>query len=159
MFFVNALTFYYTGNLGDATLHMQDVIRCAARGHASRSQGPGPAVADAPTPGLVLALLQHLQHQTTTAPVLVSLTPAARSCTRRHIRERFPYWNASGGADHFYFALNDRGACTLNTTQPDVWAPIKLVHFGAYSKNVSGELGITRYDMLDGSPVRVGAGC
>jgi hypothetical protein len=67
---------------------------------------------------------------------------AARSCARRHIRERFPYWNASGGTDHFYFAVNDRGACTLNSTLPEVWAPIKLVHFGAFSKNVRRDLGI-----------------
>jgi hypothetical protein len=85
----------------------------------------------------------------------------ARSQSRdpacRHIREQHPYWNATGGLDHFYFALNDRGACSLNTTRSELWAPIKLVHFGAYSKNVTGELGIVKYDLVDGSAVRVGA--
>jgi hypothetical protein len=80
---------------------------------------------------------------------------AALPCS--YIRRQHPYWNATGGSDHFYFALNDRGACTLNVTHSELWAPIKLVHFGAYSKNVSGELGITRFDMEDGSPVKVGS--
>jgi hypothetical protein len=60
----------------------------------------------------------------------------------RYLRQAHPYFNASGGSDHFYFSLNDRGACILNSSDSDLWAPIKLVHFGAYSGNLTTDLGL-----------------
>ncbi len=56
-----------------------------------------------------------------------------------------PHYNATGGTDHFYFSLNDRGACILNSTAADLWAPIKLVHFGAFSSNITTDLGLAPY--------------
>jgi hypothetical protein len=43
MFFINALAYYYSSNIGDPSLHMQDVIRWV-RGVSSDS-GPASAVA------------------------------------------------------------------------------------------------------------------
>ena len=68
------------------------------------------------------------------------MPPARRS----YIRQKHPFWNATGGSDHFYFTINDRGACNLNSSHAELWAPIKLVHFGAFSSNITRDLNYTR---------------
>lgn len=75
------------------------------------------------------------------------LTAPAPSAPPRHryIRQAHPHYNASGGTDHFYFSLNDRGACILNSSASDLWSPIKLVHFGAFSSNITSDLGLAPY--------------
>ncbi len=73
-----------------------------------------------------------------TLTYVLPLPPCLITCS--YIRQKHPYWDASGGGDHFYFALNDRGACALNSTHSELWAPIKLVHFGAFTGNASRDL-------------------
>ena len=65
------------------------------------------------------------------------------------------YRGAASQTQTFPRALqrSDRGACNLNSTLPELWAPIKLVHFGAYSKDVKRDLHIETIDD------KVGAGC
>jgi hypothetical protein len=38
------------------------------------------------------------------------------------------------------YCRSDRSACNLNASVAEVWAPIKLVHFGAFSANMSRDL-------------------
>jgi hypothetical protein len=56
------------------------------------------------------------------------------TCSRRYIRQQYPFWDRHGGRDHFFWLANDRGAC--DGTEP-AWAhihpAIKLVHFGAFN--------------------------
>ncbi|KAG2436914.1 hypothetical protein HXX76_006433 [Chlamydomonas incerta] len=45
-----------------------------------------------------------------------------------HIRSRWPFWDRSGGRDHFYFMTGDRGTCHLPRELQD--QAIKVVHWG-----------------------------
>lgn len=48
-----------------------------------------------------------------------------------HIKTTWPYWNRTGGRDHFIWASGDRGACWWRTGQPTEL--IRIVHFGMHS--------------------------
>ncbi|KAI3430530.1 hypothetical protein D9Q98_005123 [Chlorella vulgaris] len=53
-----------------------------------------------------------------------------------HINSSYPFWNRTGGKDHFFWLTNDRGACALTgLAQP----AIKLTHFGLHTRNGSVE--------------------
>ncbi|KAL4449410.1 hypothetical protein ABPG77_007054 [Micractinium sp. CCAP 211/92] len=45
-----------------------------------------------------------------------------------HIKHAYPYWNRTGGRDHFFWMTNDRGACYLSGEALDA---VKIVHFGS----------------------------
>ncbi|KAG2425771.1 hypothetical protein HXX76_013396 [Chlamydomonas incerta] len=47
---------------------------------------------------------------------------------QRYVATTWPFWNRTGGRDHFFFMDNDRGSCHLPRDLQD--GPIKLVHFG-----------------------------
>ncbi|KAG2492559.1 hypothetical protein HYH03_009221 [Edaphochlamys debaryana] len=50
-----------------------------------------------------------------------------------HVRRTWPFYNRSGGADHFLFAPGDLGSCHMHRwMQDDV---IKVVHFGMQVRN------------------------
>lgn len=48
-----------------------------------------------------------------------------------HIKTAWPYWNRTGGKDHFIWAPADRGACSWREGLPTEL--IRIVHFGMYS--------------------------
>lgn len=43
--------------------------------------------------------------------------------------QKYPYWNRTGGRDHFFFAGADRGSCHLYGLSA---LAVKLSHFGYY---------------------------
>ncbi|KAL4427766.1 hypothetical protein ABPG75_001855 [Micractinium tetrahymenae] len=47
-----------------------------------------------------------------------------------HIKMNYPYWNRTGGRDHFVWAPADRGACGLTGLGQDL---IRIVHFGHHT--------------------------
>jgi len=51
------------------------------------------------------------------------------------IQQEYPYWNITGGRDHFMWLLSDRGPCLLQREQQD--SAIKIVHFGLNVYNSS----------------------
>lgn len=58
----------------------------------------------------------------------------------RYISSRYPYWNRTGGKDHFWWLTQDGGACALyekpgNDALTD--RPIKVVHFGLSGKGTA----------------------
>ncbi|GIL47860.1 hypothetical protein Vafri_4498, partial [Volvox africanus] len=60
-----------------------------------------------------------------------------------HIRQQWPFYNRSGGRDHFVFMPGDRASC-----HSDRWLQdeiIKVVHFGMQKKNLTW-LGIENKD-------------
>ncbi|KAG2494879.1 hypothetical protein HYH03_007118 [Edaphochlamys debaryana] len=52
----------------------------------------------------------------------------------KHIQENYPFWNRSGGRDHFYFMTGDRGTCHASRWLQD--SAIKLVHFGLQKRDM-----------------------
>ncbi|GFR40869.1 hypothetical protein Agub_g1520 [Astrephomene gubernaculifera] len=46
----------------------------------------------------------------------------------RYVRENWPFYNRTGGRDHFFFLTGDRGTCHVPRWMQD--GGIKLVHFG-----------------------------
>lgn len=47
----------------------------------------------------------------------------------RYIKDKYHYWNNTGGKDHIIWTSGDRGACLLDG---DATAAIKLTHYGRY---------------------------
>ncbi|KAL4427764.1 hypothetical protein ABPG75_001853 [Micractinium tetrahymenae] len=45
-----------------------------------------------------------------------------------HIKHSYPYWNRTGGRDHFFWTPADRGACHLSGEPMDA---VKITHFGS----------------------------
>ncbi|PSC74977.1 exostosin-like glycosyltransferase [Micractinium conductrix] len=51
-----------------------------------------------------------------------------------HIKHTYPYWNRTGGRDHFLFVPADRGACHIGGVGKElIFDPIKIVHFGMHT--------------------------
>jgi hypothetical protein len=72
---------------------------------------------------------------------------AAQACVRsrtpgaaRHLRQRYPYWDRHGGQDHFFWSTNDRGVCNSMATDEHFQNAIKILHFGAFSRNPREDL-------------------
>ncbi|PSC75169.1 exostosin-like glycosyltransferase [Micractinium conductrix] len=49
-----------------------------------------------------------------------------------HIRHEYPYWNRTGGRDHFFWLPADRGACHVRS-DPLFFDAIKVTHFGMHT--------------------------
>eukprot|EP00798_Chlamydomonas_sp_ICE-L_P006554 gene6554-3207_t len=62
----------------------------------------------------------------------------------QYIKQTWPYWNRTQGRDHFYWVTNDQGTVKWSHTHPDLNAPIKVVHFGMDTKNISVEKRLRR---------------
>ncbi|KAG2488197.1 hypothetical protein HYH03_013191 [Edaphochlamys debaryana] len=48
----------------------------------------------------------------------------------RYLQQTSPFWNATGGRNHVFFATNDQGACRLQQAPDEVQHSIKVVHYG-----------------------------
>ncbi|KAG2488188.1 hypothetical protein HYH03_013182, partial [Edaphochlamys debaryana] len=48
----------------------------------------------------------------------------------RYLQQTSPFWNATEGRNHIFFASNDQGTCKLQEAQPYVQHSIKVVHYG-----------------------------
>ncbi|EFJ41257.1 acetylglucosaminyltransferase [Volvox carteri f. nagariensis] len=53
-----------------------------------------------------------------------------------YVRTKWPFYNRTGGRDHFYFLTGDRGACSTPRWLQD--SCIKLVHFGLQGEELPG---------------------
>ena len=65
--------------------------------------------------------------------------PAA-AAPRRYLRQRYPFWDRYGGQDHFFWATNDRGVCNSQAADEHFHNAIKILHFGAFSRNPKEDL-------------------
>jgi len=52
----------------------------------------------------------------------------------QHISWNFPFWNRTGGRDHFFWMSGDKGSCMLPRELQDT--AIKVVHFGMNMKDI-----------------------
>ncbi|KAG2488215.1 hypothetical protein HYH03_013209 [Edaphochlamys debaryana] len=48
----------------------------------------------------------------------------------RYLQQTSPFWNATGGRNHVFFATNDQGACRLQQAPDELQHSIKVVHYG-----------------------------
>ncbi|KAG2485164.1 hypothetical protein HYH03_016054 [Edaphochlamys debaryana] len=65
----------------------------------------------------------------------------------RHLQQTSPFWNATDGRSHVFFATNDRGACKLQLAPPELQHSIKVVHYGLaprrpYARHNNPEAGL-----------------
>ncbi|GIL47983.1 hypothetical protein Vafri_4706 [Volvox africanus] len=52
-----------------------------------------------------------------------------------YVRKNWPFYNRTGGRDHFYFMTGDRGTCSIPRWMQD--SCIKLVHFGMQRRGIT----------------------
>ena len=50
----------------------------------------------------------------------------------RYVKNNFPFWNRTGGRDHFFLTTGDRASCYLNFNESK--SAIKVTHFGYYDR-------------------------
>ncbi|KAG2488196.1 hypothetical protein HYH03_013190 [Edaphochlamys debaryana] len=48
----------------------------------------------------------------------------------RYLQQTSPFWNATRGRNHIFFASNDQGACKLEWAPSELQHSIKVVHYG-----------------------------
>ncbi|KAG2488216.1 hypothetical protein HYH03_013210 [Edaphochlamys debaryana] len=48
----------------------------------------------------------------------------------RYLQQTSPFWNATKGRNHVFFASNDQGACKLEWAPSELQHSIKVVHYG-----------------------------
>jgi hypothetical protein len=51
------------------------------------------------------------------------------------VRSTHPFYNRTGGKDHFFWLANDQGGCWIPPDDPLLAAPAKIVHFGFHGWN------------------------
>lgn len=47
-----------------------------------------------------------------------------------HVRQAWPFFNRTGGADHFVWLPGDFGACEVSEQEPELAGLIKITHWG-----------------------------